>query len=60
MGPQGTETLCIPTDGIYECITDFDMVFITSEDNGLNAFDLLGFFLLQPVAQNFYNQGTIP
>jgi hypothetical protein len=36
------------------------MVFITSEDNGMNAFDLLGFFLLQPVAQNFYNQGTIP
>jgi hypothetical protein len=36
------------------------MVFITSENNGTDYLDWLGIFLLQPVVQSFYNQGTIP
>ena len=45
-GIQGTETLCIETAGINECITDFEMVFITNENPNL---DWLGIFLLEPV-----------
>jgi len=35
------------------------MVFITSENNGSDYLDWLGIFLLEPVVQGFYNQGTI-
>jgi len=45
-GIQGTETLCIETAGINECITDFQMVFITNENQKI---DWLGIFLLEPV-----------
>jgi hypothetical protein len=45
-GIQGTETLCIETAGINECITDFEMVFITNENQKI---DWLGIFLLEPV-----------
>jgi len=40
-------------------MTDFEMVFITSENNGSDYLDWLGIFLLEPVVQGFYNQGTI-
>jgi hypothetical protein len=35
------------------------MAFISSENSPSSLLDLLGIFLLQPVVQNFYNQGTI-
>jgi len=35
------------------------MVFITSENDGLGDLNWLGIFLLEPVVQGFYNQGTI-
>jgi hypothetical protein len=57
-GIQGTETLCIPFGGSYECIPDFEMVFITSA-NSIDDYPLLGIFSLEPVVKGFYNQGTI-
>ena len=58
-GNPGTETLCIPSATGDMCIPNFDMVFITSENEPTSFLGTLGMFLIEPVVQGFYNLGTI-